>query len=215
MQIPLKLYSYWRSSTSHRVRIALNLKRLPYEIVPVHLLKDGGEHLKPGYSAVNPQQTVPTLVDGALTLSESLAIIEYLEERYPEPQLLPEDKTERARHREIAQAVACNVHPLNTLRVTRLLKQMGHSQQETDNWYRHWMSRGLATLEAMLTGKGPFAVGDRPGLADCCIVPLLHSARRNRFVLEDHPKLLRVEQTCAELEAFRKAAPEAQKDAEI
>lgn len=210
----MKLYSYWRSSAAYRVRIALNLKQLDYEIVPIHLVKDGGEHLKPGYATLNPQQMVPTLVDGALSLGESLAIIEYLEERYPEHPLLPEDKIQRARQREIAQAIACNIHPLNNLRVTRMLKQMGHSQIEVENWYQHWMSRGLNAIEQMVDSSSDFAIGSAPSLADCCIIPQLYNARRYQSSLEGYPRLLRIEAACNALPAFQKAAPDAQPDAE-
>lgn len=214
----MQLYSYFRSSAAYRVRIALNLKGLPYETVPVHLLKDGGQQLAPAYRKLNPSALVPTLVDGDLALGQSLAIIEYLEETHPQPPLLPSDPAGRARVRAIAQGIACDLHPLNNLRVLKYLKHEMKVEEEVKNaWYRHWVQVGLDSLEAMLADSpqtGRFCHGDAPTLADLCLVPQLYNARRFDCDLSGVPTLARIDEACRALPAFEAAAPEKQPDAQ-
>ncbi|WP_459614667.1 maleylacetoacetate isomerase [Bordetella sp. 2513F-2] len=213
----MQLYSYFRSSAAYRVRIALNLKGLPYEYVPVHLLKDGGQQLAPDYRRVNPAALVPTLVDGDLSLGQSMAIIEYLDETHPEPALLPADPAGRARVRAIAQAIACDIHPLNNLRVLKYLKHELKVEEEAKNaWYRHWVMLGLESLEQMLAADaqtGRHCHGDAPTLADLCLVPQIYNARRFECDLSAFPTLVRIDAACLALPAFADAAPERQPDA--
>ncbi|WP_407279052.1 maleylacetoacetate isomerase [Aromatoleum evansii] len=214
----MKLYTYFRSSAAYRVRIALNLKGLAWEAVPVHLVKDGGQHRKPDYLALNPAGLVPALEDDGNVLTQSLAIIEYLDETHREPPLLPADAAGRARVRALAQAIACDIHPINNLRVLQYLKrELGVSDEQKDAWYRHWCELGLAAVEAMLAGDartGRFCHGDAPGLADCCLVPQVFNARRFGAKLDAMPTVLRIVDACEMLDAFRLAAPGVQPDAE-
>jgi len=213
----MKLYSYWRSSTSYRVRIALNLKGLAYDYVPVNLIKDGGQHLQDAYRALNPQAIVPTLVDGETVLGQSLAICEYLEETYPAPPLLPGDAAGRARVRAFAQAVTSEIHPLTNLRVLKhLTGDMGLSEEAKLDWYRYWTGRGLAVLEALVAGHpdtGRYVHGDTPTLADACLVPQMYNARRFEVDLAPYPTLRRLDDTARQHDAFAAAAPERQPDA--
>ncbi|UHL65465.1 maleylacetoacetate isomerase [Paralcaligenes sp. KSB-10] len=214
----MKLYSYFRSSAAYRVRIALNLKGLRYETMPVHLLRHGGEQLSDAYRALNPTALVPTLVDGDLTVGQSMAILEYLEETHPEPALLPADAPGRARVRAIAQIIACDIHPLDNLRVLRYLKhEMNVSEEAKNAWYRHWVVEGLTAIEKLLAGKpqtGRYCHGDRPGFADLCLVPQVANARRFECDLGAMPTIVRIDAACAELPAFQQAAPANQPDAE-
>lgn len=212
----LILYSYWRSSASYRVRMALNLKGLEYEIRPVHLVRDGGEQFADDYSALNPQQLVPTLVDGETVITQSLAMLEYLDERFPEHALLPTDPAGRARVRAIAQAMACEIHPLNNLRVLKYLTgTAGLDEDAKLAWYRHWTESGLAAVERMLDSPqtGRFCHGDEPGVADCCLLPQVYNARR----FECHiSRLERIRGICDALEGLAPicdAMPENQPDA--
>src|SRR6266571_988449 len=168
----LKLYSYFRSSAAYRARIALNLKGLAYDTAPVHLVKDGGHNRRPEYRAINPQMRVPALaLDGGEVLTQSLAIIEYLDETHPEPPLLPRDPVERAKVRAIAQFIACDIHPLNNTSPLRYLKnKLGQEQSAIDAWYHHWISEGFTAIEAMIE-PGPYAFGKNVTLADICLVP--------------------------------------------
>jgi maleylpyruvate isomerase len=213
----LTLYSYFRSSAAFRVRIALNLKGLSADMRFVHLLKDGGQQHADAYRAVNPQAIVPTLVVGKHKLGQSLAIIEYLDETVPEPPLLPADPLARARVRQMALLVACDIHPLNNLRVLRQLKQMGIAEDARLDWQRHWMAEGFGALETVLAEdrpRGQFCHGDRPTLADICLVPQLTNARRVSLDLDHFPTLLRIEEAAYRLPAFVAARPENQPDAE-
>ena len=213
----LQLYTYFRSSAAYRVRIALNLKGLPFESIPVHLVRHGGEQHGADYTRINPAHLVPALVDGDDTLSQSLAIIEYLEETHPTPALLPRDGAGRARVRALAQTVVCEIHPLNNLRVLRYLTQeLNIDEAAKIKWIQHWIALGFAAFEAQLANSartGNFCHGHTPTLADCCLIPQLYNARRFDTPLEAYPNLLRVEAACLALEAFQHARPEAQADA--
>jgi maleylpyruvate isomerase len=211
----VKLYSFFRSSAAYRVRIAFNLKDLSYETVPIHLQRQGGENLKPDYRAVNPQMRVPALrLDSGDLLTQSLAIIEYLDEIYPRPPLLPSDPLGRAKVRALAQLIACDIHPLNNTSPLRYLKsELGQDQATIDTWYRHWVVTGFDALEAMLKG-GPYAFGGSVTLADICLVPQVANARRFKVPLEAYPKIVAIDAACAKLAAFEKARPENQPDAE-
>lgn len=212
----MELYGYFRSSAAYRVRIALNLKGLAYDSVPVHLLKDGGQQFSGDYLSLNPTALVPTLLDGDTAIGQSMAIMEYLEETHPSPALLPSDAQGRARVRAIAQTIACDIHPLNNLRVLKYLKHdMKLSEQDKDTWYRHWISVGLSGVEAMLAkhpATGRFCHGDQPTLADLCLVPQLYNARRFSCDESAFPNIVRIDAACAELEAFSLATPERQPD---
>jgi maleylacetoacetate isomerase len=211
----LKLYSYFRSSAAYRVRIALNLKGLPYEVVPVHLTKEGGHQRKPEFRAINPQMRVPAieLSDGEI-LTQSLAIIEYLDEIHPEPPLLPADALERAKVRAIAQIVACDIHPLNNLVTLQYIKrQLRHEQPEIDAWYHHWVIEGFSAIE-ILIAPAPYACGARVTLADVFLVPQVFNARRLNVPLDRFPKIVALNAACLKLPAFDKARPENQPDAE-
>jgi len=214
----MRLHSYFRSSAAYRVRIALDLKGLPYETVPVHLTRGGGEQLAPGYRKLNPQALVPALEDAGRVFTQSLAIIEYLEEVHPQVPLLPKDAAARARVRALALAIACDLHPLNNLRVLNYLTgPMGLMDDAKQTWYRHWIAEGLTALEASLAGgpdTGKFCHGDAPGLADCCLVPQLANAYRFKCDVSPYPTLLKIEKSCQALEAFQRAAPGRQPDAE-
>ena len=213
-----KLYGYFRSSAAFRARIALNLKGLDYAGAVIHLVKNGGEQFAPEYRVLNPQALVPVLQDGDLTLTQSLAIIEYLDEVYPEPPLLPATAAQRARVRSIALMIACEIHPLNNLRVLRyLVKDLKVTEAQKDEWYRHWVVSGLEPLETRLANDpatGHCCHGDVPGLADICLVPQLANARRFNIALDAFPTLVRIEQNCMALKPFQDAAPSAQPDAE-
>lgn len=214
-----RLYNYFRSSASFRVRIALALKGLPYEYVPVHLVRGGGDQFAPEFQALNPASLVPVLVeDDGTALTQSLAIAEYLDETHPAPALLPGSPAERARVRAIALAVACEMHPLNNLRVLGYLtKTLGVSEDAKNGWYRHWVETGLATVEAMLAGDprtGAFCHGDSPTLADICLVPQIFNAQRFKCRLDHVPTVMRIHEHCMTLPAFADSAPLKQPDAE-
>lgn len=214
----LKLYSYWRSSAAYRVRIALNLKRLPYETIPVHLVDGGGEQHAPAYHGMNPQEFVPTLLDGARVFRQSLAIIEYLEETYDSAaKLLPSTARERARVRALAQIVACDIHPLNNLRVMQFLdREFNTPQVERERWTRHWIAEGFNAFEELLTensSTGLYCDGDTPTIADACLVPQVYNARRFGVDLHAFPTIARIEAQCLALPEFDAARPERQPDA--
>jgi maleylacetoacetate isomerase len=213
----MKLYTYFRSSAAYRVRIALNLKGLPYEAVPVHLVKHGGEQLKDEYRAINPSALVPSLQDEGATITQSMAIVEYLEETHPVVPLLPAAPLERARVRELAQMIACDIHPVNNLRVLRyLVRTLGISEEAKNEWYRHWINEGFAALEAQLA-RGPagrFCHGDTPTIADCCLVPQVYNAQRFDIDLGPYPNIARINEACAGLPAFIAAHPAQQPDSE-
>jgi maleylacetoacetate isomerase len=211
----VKLYSYYRSSAAFRVRIALNLKGIAYETIPIHLVKDGGQNRRPEYRAINPQMRVPvlTLPTGEVLL-QSLAIIEYLDETHPEPPLLPKSPIERVRARALAEIIACDIHPLNNVGPLRYLKREMHQEQSAiDTWYRHWVIEGFEALEVLL-GSGPYCCGRAVTVADVCLVPQVYNARRLKVPLDKFPKIVAVDAACMKLPAFDRARPENQPDAE-
>lgn len=214
----MKLYTYWRSSAAYRVRIALELKGLPYESVPKHLLRDGGEQRRADYLELNPQGLIPGFEDDGFFLGQSLAICEYLEETCPAPPLLPADPRDRATVRSMALAVACDIHPLNNLRVQQYLRdELGQGEEAVARWTRHWMSRGFTALEGLVTRHsqdGQHCFGTSVTLADVCLVPQLYNARRARVDLAPFPRLAAVAAHLESLPAFAAARPEVQPDAE-
>lgn len=214
----MKLYTYWRSSAAYRVRIALELKGVAREDVLVHLVRNGGEHRTADYAALNPQRLVPTLVlDDGTVLTQSLAIIGYLEAVAPDPPLLPADPVARAQVQAVAMTVACDLHPVNNLRVLNgLSDRFGADQEARADWARHWIADGLAAVEALLTragSEGPWCFGAAPGLADVCLIPQLYNARRVGADLTQYPVIRRADAAAQTHPAFQRAAPEAQPDA--
>jgi maleylacetoacetate isomerase len=212
----MNLYGYFRSSAAFRVRIALNLKKLDYETTAIHLRRN--DQTTPEYLGVNPQGLVPALEDGGRILIQSLAIIEYLDETYPDPPLLPKEAAGRARVRALADIVACDIHPINNLRVLRYLAhELGHDEAAIGNWYNHWIAAGFQALEALLAGDartGVFCHGDSPGLADIALVPQVVNAERYRLDLAPYPTISRIYQSCTKLEPFVAAHPNSQPDRE-
>ncbi|MDQ6433811.1 maleylacetoacetate isomerase [Mesorhizobium sp. LHD-90] len=212
----LVLYDYFRSSAAYRVRIALRLKGLSYDQIPAHLVRGGGEHLSDAYRAINPQRRVPALAigDDRTILIQSSAIIEWLEETFPEPPLLPAEPFSRARCRAIAAIVGCDIHPLNNLSTLNYLRnQLGCDKPAVDAWYAHWIAEGFSAIEELIEPE-PFAMGAKPTLADAYLVPQVYNARRFAVPLDAFPKIVAVAEACAALPVFRDAAPENQPDAE-
>ena len=213
----VRLYSYWRSSAAYRVRIALNLKGLPYETVPVHLARDGGEHHRPAFNDLNPQELVPVLLHGNRILRQSMAIMEYLDETFPSPPLMPATARDRQRVRMIAQSIACDIHPLNNLRVLQFFeKTWSVPQAERDEWVRHWIRIGFDALEDTLADNpstGTFCDGEQPTMADCCLVPQVFNAERFGIEMAPYATIRRIVQSCMALDEFQAARPENQPDA--
>lgn len=211
-----RLYSYWRSSAAYRVRIALNLKGIDHEIVAVSLVAEGGQHRSDGYLAMNPQGFVPFFDDGKVAIGQSKAIMEYLEEAYGGYRLLPDDISGRALVRVFSDAICCDIHPLNNLRVMQYLGgTLGVEDAARDAWYRHWIAAGFEALERLAgqhAARGEFLCGDAPTMADACLVPQMYNARRFELPLHDFPRLMAADAACRDLDAFRRAAPEAQAD---
>jgi maleylacetoacetate isomerase len=216
---PVKLYSYYRSSAAYRVRIALEIKGIPYELAATLLRRADGQQHSPGYRAVNPQGLVPALEHGALRIGQSLAIIEYLEETHPQPPLLPGGPDDRARIRSLALAIACDIHPLNNLRVLTYLEgTLGQDEAAVSAWYRHWVSEGFRGLELEVqrySAHGRYCYADELTLADVCLVPQIYNARRFGVPLEPFPTLRAITQFLERLPAFERARPEAQPDAPV
>jgi len=210
----VRLYSYFNSSTSYRVRIALALKGLPYDYVPVDIRVH--EHRASDYVARNPSANVPLLDDARIALGQSLAIIDYLDARYPEPRLIPSEAVQRARVLELSCAIECDIHPVNNLRVLHYLKNvLGVSDAQKDSWYRHWIAEGMAAVEALLTRAAPqgdYCFGASPTLADCCLIPQMTNARRMGCDLSAYPRALAIYAHCSAQPAFAQAAPNAQPD---
>ena len=214
----IKLYGYWRSSAAYRVRIALNLKGLSYEQVPVHLTKDGGEQHSDSFRDLNPQELTPVLVDGTRIIRQSMAIVEYLDETYDgEHKLMPLNTRERARVRGLAQVICCDIHPLNNLRVMQYLeREFNTPQVERDRWTQHWIREGFHALEKLLAtnpSTGLFCEGDEPTMADICLVPQVYNARRYSVDIEEFPLIRRINDECMRMEPFERARPENQPDA--
>lgn len=213
----IRLYSYWRSSAAYRVRIALNLKGLPHQLLPVNIAPGASEQLSPAFAEINSQQMVPVLIDGGRVIRQSLAIIEYIEEMYAGPSLLPTTSRERARARSLALQIACDIHPLNNLRVLDYLEQEGGMPKiEREQWVSHWITRGFESLEEQLLNNpstGDFCEGDLPTIADCCLVPQIYNARRWSVDMTPFPTMARIEARCLSLPAFEQARPENQPDA--
>jgi maleylpyruvate isomerase len=214
----MKLYTYFRSSAAYRVRIALNLKGLQYDAIPVHLLRGGGEQLQEQYRSINPSGLVPAFQDDFITLTQSMAILEYLEDAYPQAPIMPKDATERARVRELAQIIACDIHPVNNLRVLRyLVHELKVTEEQKNAWYRHWLVGGLEVLEKHLArdpSSGPLCHGHTPTIADCLLVPQVFNAQRHGIDVSVYPNIARINAQCIEIPAFVKAHPSNQPDAE-
>lgn len=214
----MRLYTYFRSSAAYRVRIALNLKGVQAEMLPVHLVKDGGMQLQDAYRTLNPEALVPALDDGGQILTQSLAIIEYLDETVNTHPLLPNNPLDRAWVRALSLSIACEIHPLNNLRVLRYLSNQLHVSEDDKNaWYRHWCSQGLAAVENHLVRdarSGQFCFGDTPGMADCCLVPQVFNAVRFKIDLSAMPTIVRINEACLQHPAFIAAQPASQPDSE-
>ena len=214
----MKLYGYFRSSASYRLRIALALKNVSHEQASIHLTRGGGEQFSAAFHKLNPQQLIPVLEHDGHVLVQSLAIMEYLEETVPQPAILPKDPAGRARVRALCQVVACEMHPLNNLRVlTYLTKNLGVSEEAKLGWYRHWIALGFTALEGLLAGHpqtGRYCHGDSPTMADICLVPQVFNAKRFDCPMEAFPTVMRIHDACQALPAFAGAAPAKQPDAE-
>lgn len=208
----MRLYDYYRSSSSYRVRIALNYKRVPYDIIPVHLLNNGGEQNDPDYVALNPQKLVPTLDNDGKVITQSLAILEYLEETIPSPSLLPEEPFARAQVRSLASIIACDIHPLNNLRVLQTLKQrFDATEAQVTSWYHLWLEEGFAAIEAWLKKRpreGRVCYGDSVTMADICLIPQVYNALRYNFSLEPYPIIRDINEYCLSLSEFNNASPD-------
>jgi len=215
----ITLYTYFRSSAAYRVRIALHLKNLPHDHQGVHLVNNGGEQHHPDYLALNPQGFVPSLMDNGQLFTQSLAICEYLDETYPDPAFLPDTAIARARVRSLAQLIACDIHPVNNLRILKYLKkEFGADQAAIDTWYRHWIEEGFSALELRLASEqetGEFCHGDTPGLVDICLVPQVYNALRFKCDMNEYPTIQRIHTACEKLPAFISAHPDQQADNDL
>jgi maleylacetoacetate isomerase len=213
----IKLYGYWRSTAAYRVRIALNVKQVSYSQSSVHLVKDGGEQNTPEFRALNPQGLVPTLVDGSTVISQSMAILEYLEEKYQKPALLPVDLNLRAIVRQLCQIIVSDVHPLNNLRVLQYLKNdLKVTDMAKTEWYHHWLRAGFTAFDGVLAQRGlsgTYSLGEELSLADACLIPQIYNAHRFDFPMEEFPRLMEINENCLKLERFKNAMPENQPDA--
>ncbi len=214
----IQLYSYFRSSAAYRVRIALNYKQLPHEIISVHLVNHGGEHTHPEYLAKNPQGLVPLLIDGEMTLSQSVAVLTYLEEKYPQHSLVPTDFASRALMHQLVQTIACDIHPLDNLRVLKYLKStLAVTDEQKSEWYAHWIHEGFAAIEKTLSkcSNGQYALGEHLSWADCCLIPQVYNAKRFAVAMDNYPTIESVYAHCLTLDCVQRAAPESQPDCDI
>ena len=213
----MKLYSYWRSTAAYRVRIALNIKQLDYEVIPVHLVKDGGEQLMQSYKNINPQSLVPSFItDDGDVLTQSLAIIDYLEDTYPEFTLYPKNSIDTAHAKAMALSVACDIHPLNNLRVLKYLKGEEWQKSQVDKWYAHWIHQGFTAIERQLEkSAGQFCFADDVSVADIFLVAQVYNANRFKVPLENYPQIAKINHNCLKLKAFINAMPENQTDCDI
>lgn len=211
----MKLYTYFRSSATYRVRIALNLKGIEADLIPVHLVNNGGEHHSDAYRQINPNELVPTLTENNFTLTQSLSMIEYLDEKYPDIALLPQEIEQRALVRAFSLSIACDIHPLNNLRILQYLKNtLNVSDEQKNAWYAHWIEAGFQALEAQLAhSNGKFCFGEQATLADCCLIPQVYNAKRFKIDLSAYPKIESIYAYCNTLDAFQQASPEAQPEA--
>jgi maleylacetoacetate isomerase/maleylpyruvate isomerase len=213
----IKLYSSWRSTAAYRVRLALNIKQVSYTQIPVHLVKEGGEQHKPEYSDINPQKLVPTMVDDGTVIGQSMAILEYLEEKYPQRPLLPTELADRALVRQLCQVIASDLHPLNNLRVIKYLtNELSVAEEAKDKWYHHWLEVGFDAFEKLLEKNGlsgPYCFGGELTLADACLIPQIYNANRFNFSLSQYPLLSEINENCLKLTRFQDAVPENQPDA--
>jgi len=212
----MKLYGYWRSSAAYRVRIALYHKEIAFESIPVHLVKDGGEQHQDAYAGLNPNELVPTLIDGEVKLNQSLAIIEYLDSRYPQSSLYPADAVQRAKVQALALDIACEIHPLNNLRVQQYLaSEFNLEDKDKLTWSHHWMRKGFEAVEKQLAqSAGLYCFGDTLTVADLCLIPQVYNANRFKLNMTAFPHINRVVENCLKLPAFVKALPENQADAQ-
>jgi len=213
----MKLYSYWRSTAAYRVRIALNIKQLKYNIKSIHLVKDGGEQLKGEYKSINPQSLVPALeTDNGEVLTQSLAIIDYLEEYFSEHTLYPNDAIKKSQAKAMALSIACDIHPLNNLRVLKYLKSEEWQQQQVDKWYAHWIHQGFSAIEQQLQkSSGLYCFGDEVSVADIFLVAQVYNANRFNVPLDDYPLIVKINDYCLTQKAFIDAMPENQEDCDI
>ncbi len=213
----IKLYGYWRSTAAYRVRLALNIKQVSYSQQSVHLVKDGGEQYQPEYQSLNPQGLVPTLVDDGIVIGQSLAILEYIEEKYSQYPLLPSNVAERAMARQLSQIIACDLHPLNNLRVLQYLSnQLKVNDAEKSQWYHHWLAQGFSAFERLVAkwdSNGPYCLGGELSMADVCLIPQIYNADRFDFSMDAYPRLQEINQNCLKLARFQDAIPENQPDA--
>jgi maleylpyruvate isomerase len=213
----MKLYSYWRSTAAYRVRIALNIKQLDCEVVPVHLVKDGGEQLMEDYKNINPQSLVPSLItDDGHVLTQSLAIIDYLEDIYPEFSLYPQNLIKKAQAKAMALSIACDIHPLNNLRVLKYLKAEEWQKSQVDKWYAHWIHQGFVAIETQLEiSAGQFCFANDVSVADIFLVAQVYNANRFKVPLENYPLIDKINHNCLRLKAFIDAMPENQIDCDL
>jgi len=214
----LKLYGYWRSTAAYRVRIALNVKQVSYSQESVHLVKEGGEQNKPEYLDLNPQALVPTLMDDGVAIGQSIAILEYLEEKYPTPALFPSDIKLKAFTRQLCQVIACDVHPLNNLRVLQYLQNnLSVSDEDKTVWYHHWIDKAFTAYESLIVKhdiSGDYSIGEELSMADACLIPQIYNANRFGFNMDKFERLTQINENCLKLERFQNAVPENQPDSE-
>ncbi|WP_394174068.1 maleylacetoacetate isomerase [Thalassotalea litorea] len=213
----MSLYGYWRSSAAYRVRIALNIKQIEHKLISVHLVKDGGQQHSGHYKALNPNELVPTLVDGEFKLNQSMAILDYLEQKFPHPSLYPQDMQARSQVQALANDIACDVHPLNNLRVLNYLSDnLDATAEQKQRWYKHWIELGFQAFEQRLQHvSGTYCYGDTVTMADLCLIPQVYNARRFNIDLSPFPQIVRIDGNCQKLTAFASALPENQTDATV